>query len=454
MRFLKKNTEPVYLNNRGTVIPQLISFSSIGEFKNGLALVQKGELFGYINEKFEEIIPCQWKYARAFSEGMAAIHQDKQWHFIDTSGKIVLTLNENIRNVGAFKSGMAWFNVGSFYGYSSLTEPLAIFPKFKEALDFQGDVAVVQDKTGYGVINRVGEYIIKPTFRLIKQFNNSGIAAYKNSDSRLFGLITQEGKILTGTKYDFIGRFENGYAKVKVGYLYGLIDSLGNEILPIEYEEVGFLKDDLVKVRPRYGNWQYRNVRGRLMIKGPFLEAYDFENGYAMVVRKTGVDPTYSIINKKGQTIYSSTPENRIMYFSENIRGIRNSEISNNNQNVTATFYFMDTANNSVGDYFQKIEPFKNGLALVKTKTGWGVINHRGFFVVEPKYRKIVRQKNNLFKAIIITHKGMYKEDGTEILAPVYDVMLRQNDLLRLEKDGEVGYFKLNEGWKLEIGNE
>jgi len=43
--------------------------------------------------------------------------------------------------------------------------------------------------------------------------------------------------------YDFIGVFSEGYAKVKLNGMWGLIDGEGNEIVPPEYVQVGEFHD-------------------------------------------------------------------------------------------------------------------------------------------------------------------------------------------------------------------
>lgn len=37
----------------------------------------------------------------------------------------------------------------------------------------------------------------------------------------------------------------------------------------------------------------------------------------------------------------------------------------------------------------QDVKGFRNGLTPVKTKTGWGIMDHQGQWIVEPQYKDI-----------------------------------------------------------------
>lgn len=105
-------------------------------------------------------------------------------------------------------------------------------------------------KSLYGLINHKGEVVIEA--------ENSGLLLSKNSDNILLtiqnknyqhGVITADGEeIVPFGKYDWIDGFDNGIARVKIGKgasgikdngnKWGLIDEAGNEVLPVEYDEI------------------------------------------------------------------------------------------------------------------------------------------------------------------------------------------------------------------------
>ncbi len=443
----KKNETPVFLTKKGESIQTLAQYDKIMPFQKTLTAVLKDTLWGFINQKYEEVIPCQYRLVRAFSEGLAAVRTTEGWHYINETGEKVLELNPNIRNVGQMKSGMAWFSVGSIFGFSSVDNPVAIFPKFTKASDFDGDVAVIKEKAGFGIIDRNGKYILKPSLRHIKSFNNSEVTAYKKSDSRFWGLISKQGEFITDAKFDLIGQFKNGYAKIRKGYSYGLIDSTGKIVIPIEYDGLGYYNEGLITARPRYGKWQYINLKNQVIIKDNFQKIEAFKNGKAVVTSLMDRKNAISVINKNGSYFYKSVENQKALHYQEGIVGIQKTIYSDNFRRSDNIYYYIDSSKNIIRDDFIEIQPFQNGLAIVKKERGFGVIDEAGMYIIEPKYQQIVRLSNGIFKAINVNHKGLALKNGTIIIEPKYDYIKKNNLLLKVSTNAQIGYFKRNQKW-------
>ena len=77
----------------------------MGSFtENGLAEVEKDGKWGYIDEKGEEVISCQYDDVGSFTEnGLAAVQKGDTWSYIDTTGEEVISLPEEIVEAGRFK---------------------------------------------------------------------------------------------------------------------------------------------------------------------------------------------------------------------------------------------------------------------------------------------------------------------------------------------------------------
>ena len=102
----------------------------------------------------------------------------------------------------------------------------------------------------YGLINYKGELVVEP--------ENCGLLVSKNSDNILLTIQNKNGKygviniygeeIIPFGKYDYIDGFDRGLARVKKGKTssclkdngnkWGVIDESGNEVLPVEYDEI------------------------------------------------------------------------------------------------------------------------------------------------------------------------------------------------------------------------
>ena len=77
------------------------------QFSEGLARVKdENGNCGYIDKTGKVVIPCQWKKAYQFSEGLAHVEDDnKKWGYIDKTGKVVIPYQWE--EASSFSNGLA-----------------------------------------------------------------------------------------------------------------------------------------------------------------------------------------------------------------------------------------------------------------------------------------------------------------------------------------------------------
>ncbi|MGN1270556.1 MAG: WG repeat-containing protein [Clostridia bacterium] len=61
-------------------------YDFVGEFREELAAVQKGQYWGFINKKGEEVIPCQYEWTNDFENGIAPVKLCGKYAFINKDG--------------------------------------------------------------------------------------------------------------------------------------------------------------------------------------------------------------------------------------------------------------------------------------------------------------------------------------------------------------------------------
>jgi hypothetical protein len=99
-------------------------------------------------------------------------------------------------------------------------------------------------------------------------------------------------------KYEYVGSFNNGLAKVKYNKKWGFIDTLGVEIVPCIYHEVTTFNDGFAKVRVNE-KWGLVDTSGNVIIKPTFDWIYDFEGDRAKVL----INGEEYYMNKSGQRV-------------------------------------------------------------------------------------------------------------------------------------------------------
>ncbi|WNG17044.1 WG repeat-containing protein [Cystobacter fuscus] len=117
-------------------------------FSEGLALVQKGKTFGFVDEAgtwvLEPTISC-WEGELSecwFNEGLARVKVKGRYGFIDKKGAQVIEPRFEAVN-GAFSEGLAAVKEGGLFGYVRPDGSWAVTPRFAVAQPFSHGRAVV-----------------------------------------------------------------------------------------------------------------------------------------------------------------------------------------------------------------------------------------------------------------------------------------------------------------------
>jgi hypothetical protein len=143
----------------------------LSRFTEGLAPVVISNLYGYIDQKGNVVIPPNFRDAGQFAEGLAIVtKEDGQKGYIDKAGLFVIKLASG--RGGQFNDGLATLaveiNGRTKMGYIDRTGKTVIEPRFDVAYDFVGGIAEVYfsekgagpvTQTRHGYIDKGGRFI-------------------------------------------------------------------------------------------------------------------------------------------------------------------------------------------------------------------------------------------------------------------------------------------------------
>jgi hypothetical protein len=222
-------------------------YEQLGVFSEGMAAVKKGDKWGYINNKGEEIIPCEYTSAQKFSEGLAPVGKNDCVGFINPLGKIVIPLD------------------------------------FKFALPFSEGLAAVYKDDHWGFIDSKGQEIIPFAYTSASQFCD-GLSLVMKEETPIY--IDKQGKQAFPIPVEDpcgAGVFSNGRAFIAKDYEnFAVIDTKG---------EIVFT-----------GNWFFSEFG----FSGPFLESSQlpvYVNGLLSVPNE---EFDFDIYDEKGKKINTS----------------------------------------------------------------------------------------------------------------------------------------------------
>jgi hypothetical protein len=253
----------VLINKLGDVISEK-SYEKVGSFNDGMGVVYEEYNQGWVDSTGKEVIPCIYFGDPWFYEGLACVcpieSTTETYGFINTKGEVVIPFKFSQPGYSGFENGEAR--------------------------------AVVNGKTC--LINKKGEVVFTPKLtNNMDLFYNGLSVAYTKPDRTGFGFFNRENKWVIQPIYDYATPFENGRAVVSLGEFEGVIDTLGNFVIPMVYQTiVGDCDDHGLFQVSLDGKWYFLNCDGK-----PFTS---FDVNYVGGARGTGMHPFENTDGKMG----------------------------------------------------------------------------------------------------------------------------------------------------------
>ena len=228
------------------------------------------------------------------------------------------------------------------WGYIDSTGILHSDFRYDFATNYSNGRAMVCNEGAWGMIDEIGNEIIKPLY--------DNIDFLPKSDRKLF----------------FIS--QNIHLK-------GALDDHSKIIVPVNYTKIRSFKDNLIAVRNIYRRWGFVNRSAQEVIPATFRQANDFSEGLAVVYHQS----KWGAINSDGafeiEPIYSQMGN-----FKEGKAWVRL-------KNGKKGYINKDGAVLFAGAY-SKLTDFKDSVARVYIrKKGWGLIDVQGNYILKPQKR-------------------------------------------------------------------
>ncbi len=295
---------------------------------------RKKNKWGYVNDKYQIIIPCVFGKAEPFFEGLAAVRENN-WNFIDTFGTL-LNSNEYYQ-VGNFSCELASFRGKSKtkFGFLNKSGKETIPEQFDCVFHFVYDFCLVSKDLKWGIIDRDGDFIIpckfegiadnpsqtvrwytefpkweelrfktvNPNFELfyLKQIKNKVEGLIPDIKNGKFGFVDEFGHTEIKYDFEFASNFKCERALIKLDGKFGYVDEEGELIIPNTFENANDFSENFAVVKGNDGMYGYIDIDGDLLTNFKYKSAEKFINGIASV--KT-VDGFWAYIDTKGKELW------------------------------------------------------------------------------------------------------------------------------------------------------
>jgi hypothetical protein len=212
----------------------LSSFEGVGNFYNGIAMVQLNKKWGFIDTLGTFIIPNKYNEARDFYyNNYTSVKLNDKWGLINKNGKVISPFKyDYIADISEGKAIVVFGKKSTFIDTlgNELSEAI-----YNNLYSFNEGLAGIQIDKHYGFIDMNNQIIIKPKYYWVSSFKNNFAVVNKDSINKKYCYINKLGKEITTSKYGFATQnFYDGNAIVVLygeNKGYGVIDITGKEII-------------------------------------------------------------------------------------------------------------------------------------------------------------------------------------------------------------------------------
>ena len=300
-----------------------------------------------------------------------------------------------------------------------------IIPSEYDYAEYAGCGLIKVSKAGkWGLINLSGQSIIEPGFTCIDKFdgafarvgkslieqNHTYFGSYRNNKDFLYGLVDTSGEVVLPIEYEEIEKWYNAYYVVRKDGLHGLLSPTLHMI--IEPCRVCFNKLDdnyiFIKVQSE-SSVSY--LQGLIDYYGnEIIPAYEnisevevFENGFLKVIYHRSVCEGCShigILNAKGKKVYYNNECDDITDIGDGLLMVKSSYAGKNTYNIA------NLQGKELFEYsLNEIRLLEDGNFSVRGNKGWGFSDRMGNLIVPPRYENELKFENG-FADISIAGKG------------------------------------------------
>ncbi len=127
------------------------------------------------------------------------------------------------------------YRKGDRWGYADTALRPLTAPQFTSAGDFHEGRAAVACKSGYGLLDRSGNYVMEPRFEALEWYGEWNVAAACAEGE--WHLYDRCGKRLTASGYDWMAPPAEGALLVRRRNRFGFIDPTGRPLTELRYDE-------------------------------------------------------------------------------------------------------------------------------------------------------------------------------------------------------------------------
>lgn len=269
-------------------------YQNVGAYSSGLCPVQSDDLWGYVDQGGSQVVQTQFSKAGPFSETLAGITDaEGNSYFIDSAGnKKRVVQGVSAKELGMICGGIFPLYDGGKWGYYNLEENKHLFGEYDQVSALQDGIAAVKEGETWSLVNSNGEKISSETYDGVILDEKQCVSSHSRifvEKSLSFQMLDASGNPIGNQTFDDARLFiDDSGAAVKVGEVWGFIDTNGNWQMEAQYQNARSFSNGLAAVQID-GKWGFIDREGKVIIEAVFDDAKDFTSSGTVFVCEDGV---------------------------------------------------------------------------------------------------------------------------------------------------------------------
>ncbi len=284
------------LDTKGIAVVPIIYDEPIS-FVQQTAVVRRNDAYGLISYRGNEIIHTNYQAVKPLSEGKIAVKKNEQWHFLNPSGAILFKMPEGYELYETFENGLAKTFLKNHFGLIDSLGKTIHEPVFNEISEFQKGFAIVKKEKKYAIIGQNGQLLCPLIYDDMWRSERTNCVYVRKG--RYVGAVTAQGAVIAPPIYDhceFLSQKPIALL-VQKGSRFGLYNALGKLLLPLEYEGLGALENNLLVVTEN-NQIGCAGMNGKIIIPPAYDHLAEYSDKHLVLV-KNGAYSLYSLMGKK-----------------------------------------------------------------------------------------------------------------------------------------------------------
>lgn len=257
-----------------------------------------GDRWGFAQPDGKIIVETNYDQAYLLDDGYGRLVQGELTGLVSPEGKVILPPTYGF--IGEFIDGRAMVQTpDELYGYIGLDGQLAVAPAYEAVYNFRHGIAVVKKGGQHYLIRKDGS-LVKGLGSLVPYeeepflsglenhdaFDPGYLVVWQEQEGSLFGLMDSTGNLVLDMAYEELSRPVNGLMAARKNGRHGLLRIDGSAAAPFEYQLIYRSSPTrFVAQKDEEGGYAILDEQGKALTAFEFQSLYQEPNGYFVAMK-------------------------------------------------------------------------------------------------------------------------------------------------------------------------